>query len=269
VWIEALQTFDYLEITFALSYVDIANGSIAGQETKTDTLTSEHKCTGHPRKRYYVHGHQETSGIVGAQANITTRTMRLCDEDTVPAKHSAKSVAHIAVVRIVPPHNMWAQLGFKRFRFSGAEAITYTQYYEVASDPTGNDNTKYENSMDPGVPPTGTHNYRCELHRVNGSWHFYFDAAEHVSAPGTWGPWINKSAQKADWTGEIRNQEDQMPGTVDEKCMFTDCKYTLVTTTVVDANFNVFNFATDDANQWQFELTGADSFSIWDTTPNQ
>ena len=69
------------------------------------------------------------------------------------------------------------------------------------------------------------------------------------------------------WPGELKNKEDDMPGTSGDKCNFTECQYRVDGAAYVDAGFAAGDIHTSDASEWGAERVSDTAFNIWDKKP--
>jgi hypothetical protein len=80
---------------------------------------------------------------------------------------------------------------------------------------------RYAVNYDISNAPTddSTHSYQCDLDTTTGTWQFSYDGTAWQSYQDDY--WKTAVGATVQWTGEIYNKEDDMPGTATDKCNFT------------------------------------------------
>lgn len=181
----------------------------------------------------------------------------------------AASVAWVGVIERVGGVSMkWAQTGYSRFRglTDNTTNVFYRTFAETQAGP--NMQTDFDRLFFPGAGPgSGYHSYACIL--FFGTWYFDFDSNlqwHTFDHPG----WASITGTSNDWAGEIFNKEDDMPGRVDQPCIFRNLEF---------IHNGIGNFTpvsqpllvtTSDENEWG-EGPGpgglVNEFEIWDIVP--
>ena len=69
------------------------------------------------------------------------------------------------------------------------------------------------------------------------------------------------------WTGEIFNKQDDMPGTAADKCSVAECQYRQTKKDYTDADLVAGDVKSDDAAEWGSEWVSKTAFNIWDKKP--
>lgn len=264
-----------LGINFELPNEDIID--ISNKKVKVKPTTLE---------RYYA-GFRIARGLLpqqlllGVEAKIKTRIGKLSGEDSAEGNDSAFSIAYVNLTRQTWLNEplQWAQTGFIKRREPGttneivnicAEVVDQTQ-----TDPLDRRWVKYHPTITP-VDST-TYKYRCQLDKTtnNGQWDFYVDndaAWEHDTKPEHIDFWEHETyCETAIYTGEIRNKQDDMPGTEnpDNKCEFRDCKvYNTNTSQWETADITWGGKRVTYSSEWGAEGpvlgTNTDWINIWD-----
>ena len=215
-------------------------------------------CTCTHTSRKYAVGKVTTAKLIGVKAKIKTRYGKVCCEGTTNTS-SAYKVAWAGVTK--PEGTMvWAQTGFGRERNSGAATIKNYRYWEV-------NGSSYNVFYDVANPPAegSTHTYQCEVDNSSGKWTFEFDGtswANHTDAG-----WKTITGTRADYTGEIFNDTDDMPGTAADKCTYRDCKKKSTGGAYVDAGLTNANVSSSDATHWGASRISSTGMDIWDKNP--
>ena len=227
----------------------------------------EAKCSmrtqGRIRKRLLSHaGPKFIADLIGVKAKIKTRYGKLCCEDE---ECSDKDAFHVVYVNISNTSGgfIWAQTGWGRERNAGSKSIKKYRYAEMK----GTTGSPASNNYDTGKAPAdgSTYEYRVDLDVASGKWDFSFDGSawEHFTGNG----WKNTKGTDVQWTGEIFNKEDDMPGTSGDKCNFTECQYRVDGAAYVDAGFTAADVTSSDSSEWGSERVNDTAFNIWDQKP--
>ena len=215
-------------------------------------------CTCTHTSRKYANGKVTTADLIGAKATIKARYGKVCCEGTTTTS-TAYKVAWAGVTK--PEGTMvWAQTGFGRERNSGSATIKNYRYWEV-------NGSSYNVFYDVTNPPAegSAHTYQCEVDNSTGKWTFVFDGkswATHTDAG-----WKAITGSRADYTGEIFNEDDDMPGTAADKCTFRDCKKKSTGGAYVDAGLTTANVGSSDSTQWGASRISSTGMDIWDKNP--
>jgi len=118
------------------------------------------------------------------------------------------------------------------------------------------------------APAEGSiHEYKIELNKTTGTWSYFDDGTVwQTYADAFWTGTLGTSIQ---WTGEIYNMEDDMPGTAGDKCSFTGCQYRIDGgAAYVDAGLVAGDVNSDDVNEWGAEWVSSTALNIWDKRPH-
>ena len=242
---------------------DIAAGKAdagypAGIAGKWPGLHPTSTCTCTHTSRNYASGIVPTANLIGTKATIKTRYGRVCCEGTT-ATSAAYKVAWTGVTK--PSGTMvWAQTGWGKERNTGSATIKTYRYWEV-------NGASYNVFYDVAHPPAegSTHTYQCEVDSSTGKWSFECDGtgwATHTDAG-----WRGITGTRADYTGEIFINTDDMPGTAADKCTYRDCKKKSTGGSYVDAGLTAANVSSTDATQWGAARINATGMDIWDKNP--
>jgi hypothetical protein len=198
--------------------------------------------------------------LIGARSKIKTRYGKLCCEiegcSTVDAFH--------AVYTNISNHDSglkWAQVGFSRRRNAGSAAIIQYRKAEIQGD-------SYFIDMDTAHAPAegSVHEWKCELNKAAGKWSYYDDGTAFKTYTDNF--WKSHRGQDVQWTGEVLNKEDDMPGTAGDKCSFTKCQYKVAGAGYVDAGIRAADVKSDDSSEFGAERVSGTAFNIWDKKPN-
>jgi hypothetical protein len=200
------------------------------------------------------------ANLVGARCRIKTRYGKLCCEiegcSTVSAFH--------AVYANISNHESgmkWAQVGFSRRRNAGSTAIIQYRKAEIQGD-------NYFIDMDTANAPAegSTHEWQCQLNKSTGQWSYSDNGTVWRTYTDTF--WQSHLGGDLNYTGEILNAEDDMPGTSGDKCQFTDCQYKLDGAGYVDAGIRASDLNNTDTAGLGIERVSGTAFNIWDKQPN-
>jgi len=200
------------------------------------------------------------ANLIGAKAKIKTRYGKLCCE----IEGCSTDAAFHAVYANISNNSSglkWAQVGFSRRRNAGSAAVIQYRKAEIQGD-------NYFIDMDTANAPTegSTHEWKCELDKATGKWS-YFDNGT-VWKTYTDNFWKSHFGTDIQWTGEILNKEDDMPGTSGDKCSFTECQYRLDGGAYQNAGITAGGVKSDDSSEWGSEHVSGTAFNIWDKKPN-
>jgi len=275
VWVEALEAFDEIEISFTINYDE-------GRAQKTGTVKAKVTCTpGRQSVNAQILYPEIVTGISGV---ITSRTTVLCNEaEAGNPKHAAGSAAWVGVVLLDlndPQRKAlkWAQMGYSRRMHPDAPPYppapnpTQAKYAETRSgsapttDPSSFD-IKYVNGYD-----SGAHEFKCILTVATGQWMYYYDnVLFHASPPATHAGWVTTKGNSVMWTAEIWNLQDRLVGVDQNRCVFSDCKHRFYSANLEPAELFQVNITTPDADEWGIELVDtvgnppkSDKFQVWD-----
>lgn len=196
--------------------------------------------------------------LIGVKANIKTRYGKLCGEPSSSAFASSRAFTDVSNETGAVK---WAQTGFLRMRNAGSTTIAQYRYAEMQGD-----QPQPQKIFDAqNAPAEGTTNeYKCDLDRTTGTWSFFYAGTVWKSFQDDF--WKNATGTTVQWTGEIYNKEDDMPGTEANKCNFSACRYN-VDGIYQDAGLVPANVASNDPNEWGAEWVSGTAFNIWDKNP--
>jgi hypothetical protein len=231
----------------------------------TDTVTVKVcTCTPAPNnRRWYANAKKTVSDLIGVKAKIKTRYGKICCEDEGCSKENGYHVVYVNVSNSSGAVK-WAQTGYGKERSAGSTAIKTYRYAEKRGD-------TYEVNYDTSNAPAegSVHTYQCDLDKSTGKWSFLYDGKPWEDYTDNF--WKNKTGTDTQWTGEIINKEDDMPGTSGDKCNFTECQYRQDGKAYQDAGLVAGNVgipsATHDSTEWGEEWVSATAFNIWDKKP--
>jgi hypothetical protein len=208
--------------------------------------------------RKYAYAYKKVADAIGVRGKIKTRYGKLCMEPT--GTGTAYHVVYANVSRQGDGDQKWAQCGYGRERNAGAATIKTYRYAEMNGD-------AYKVNYDTGNAPTegSIHTYECLLDKATGKWSFSCDGTvwENFSDP----KWKDLTGNVAQWVGEIYNKEDDMPGTDQDKCQFTECQQRVHGKEFADASLVAGDLRTDDSTEWGAEHVSKTAFNIWDKKP--
>lgn len=218
------------------------------------TTVSAANCT---PGRKYTSGLKNVANLTGAESKIKTIYGKLCTDDT--GKNTAFQVAYVNVSKTGGTF-IWAQSGWDKSRKTGSEAVSYHRYAEMQGN-------EYKVNFDTGnAPVDGTsHTYQVQLNTATGQWQYSYDGSQWESF--TDDAWKDAKGTNVQYTGEIYNKEDDMPGTAENKVRFSDCKYRVDNGLYQDAGFIVSDLFTSDAAEWGVERVSGTAIDIWDKNP--
>ena len=227
--------------------------------TATATVTTC-KCTPKPGGgRYYSNAKKSEASLVGISAKIKTRYGKVCCEGC--ATVTGYAVVYVNITRNPSGDQKWAQTGYGRERNPGSSAINKYRYAEM-------NGSTYKVKYDTDNPPAegSFHTYACELDKTTGTWSYSEDGSAWRNFQDDF--WKNKVGDFFQYTGEIFNKEDDMPGTAADKCTFTECKIKKDgAAAYVDAGLAAGNMGNHDAAEWGEEFVSSTAINIWDKKP--
>lgn len=236
--------------------------NVAGCSPCTDTATVK-VCTCTPKSgggRYYAYaGPKNVAKLIGVKAKIKTRYGKVCCEDEGCSTDSAYHVVYANISNNAGDLR-WAQTGWGRERSPGSASIKKYRYAEMKGD-------AYKVNYDTANAPAegSTHEYKCELDSSTGKWTFSYDGTAWENYTDNF--WKGKMGTDVQWTGEIFNKEDDMPGTSGDKCNFTECQYCVDGKAFQDAKLVAADINSDDSSEWGAEHVSGTAFNIWDKKP--
>jgi hypothetical protein len=216
-------------------------------------------CTCTPKSgggRWYAYALKNVAKLIGVRGKIKARYGKVCCEGC-----GTGSAYHVVYANITyGPTFKWAQTGYGKERNPGSAAIKTYRYAEMNGD-------VYKVNYDTSNPPSegSTHSYACDLNKATGKWSFSFDGTVWENFADNF--WKGKTGTNVQWTGEIFNKEDDMPGTAGNKCAFAECQYREDGKSYQDAGLVDADVTTDDSTEWGAEWVDGTSFNIWDKKP--
>lgn len=233
----------------------------AGCSPCTDTVTVK-VCTCTPKSgggRYYAYSLKNVAKVIGIKGKIKTRYGKVCCENE---GCSTETGYHVVYANISNSSGdlKWAQTGYGRERNAGSAAIKKYRYAEMKGD-------VYKVNYDTANAPAegSTHEYKCDLDKATGKWTFSYDGTAWENYTDNF--WKDKTGTSVQWTGEIFNKEDDMPGTDGDKCKISECQYRKDGKEYKDANLAAGDTDSDDDAEWGAEHISGTEFNIWDKKP--
>jgi hypothetical protein len=198
------------------------------------------------------------------RATIKTRYGVLCCENCDDVTVTAFQVAQVGMGNVFSQY-YWGLMGYARQRNKGFTEIIEYRFWEVVNldHPEASDDF-YD---DKEAPDDGESiDYKVKFDKSTGEWKFYYnnsfwDDFDHYL-------WEGKAINKLFWQGEISNKEDDMVGTDEDRCEFTDCGYSDESGSHI-AGFKESDIKSDDENEWMYELVSTTAFKIWDKNPGE
>lgn len=223
-------------------------------------------CTCTPKSgggRWYANAKKSVDKAIGVSAKIKTRYGKICCEDEGCSTETGYHVVYVNVSNSSGTVK-WAQTGYGRERSAGSTAIKKYRYAEMNGD---NYKVNYDTS---NAPAEGSvHTYECNLNKDTGKWTFLYDGSAWENYSDNY--WKDKTGTDVQWTGEIFNKEDDMPGTAGDKCTFTECKYHREGHAYEGAGLVAGDVGipspSHDSNEWGEEWVSGTAFNIWDKKP--
>jgi hypothetical protein len=234
------------------------SGYPLGIAAKWPGLHPRSSCTCTFTSRKYATANVPTSNLIGTKATIKTRYSKVCCDGTT----STAAAVQTAWTGVTKPEGtmVWAQTGYGRSRKGGSAAVSNDHYWEVMG-------TVHKIFLDLESPPdnNSTHTYGCEVDTRTGKWTFEYDGAVWQTWTDT--DWVGVKGTRADYTGEILNDTDDMPGTSADKCTFRDGKKKSSGGSYVDAGLTTSNVSSSDSTKWGATRVSASGMDIWDKNP--
>jgi len=214
----------------------------------------------------YVRASSFVSLPDGITGTIMTRYGNLCCE-SCGGDANGSQAAWVNLQKNTIGFTQWGQLGYGKQRDEGASTTYAFRYWEVEGTGVGNyDRDRYAPESAPIYGTT--HTYKIKFDKTEGKWDFYVGASLWASFDHTW--WGGKQFNYVAWGGEIKNIEDDMPGTSSLRCSFTGCGYWDEGGDYYDAGFtNPGSYFTSDFTEWGWAHVSGTAFDIWDKNPGQ
>ncbi|MHC4416824.1 MAG: hypothetical protein ACYS0G_16260 [Planctomycetota bacterium] len=212
------------------------------------------------------------SSGTGASAKIRTRSTVLCGEPI--AVNFSASAAWTGVINATGNITTltWIQTGYARERARNGPSNNpiVRRFAEARVGPNAAD---YVLAFGP-APTAGTHRYKCYVfHQLFKFVKFEYDDTqwwqwEHDNLAGWTGNQVH-------WMGEIKHIEDQMVGTPQSKCDFTECQLALNWGAFGNANIvngmiggnPPGNLVSSFAWAWGVQWVSPTAINIWDKVP--
>ena len=235
---------------------DWVRATYNGQTTDDDhdcSLTVKCCCT---PQNSHIGATKYVSLLDGAKATIKTRYGDLCCEDC-PLQPGGMQAGILGIIDDEPRE--WGETGYLRIMYAG----------EIQG--------RFAEVMGPGhhlkidlAPSEGSNiTYKVELDKSTGYWKFYYNGTLWHTFTEFSSYWQNRTCGRVYWAGEITNLEDDMPGTLGNKCDFTGCQYknkdggTYQSAGLTSANVD------PSTVKWGAKYVSGTAFSIWDIEPGE
>ena len=224
--------------------------------------------------RYYAQVSRNVDNLVGVRTSILTRYGKVFEEGI--SDEETHTWAYCAIGKEYESTANWAQMGFSKDRPNGYLLVLPSFSCEVMGE-------SYQvyfsawpsHGADPPYPPAdgSVHNYRCELDSMGSLWHFFYDQNEIVTGFSEDAVWLTPGSSVA-WAGEISHILNDMPGTPDSHCVFSDIMYKIKGSDYVVARCGSSDYiGSTDASEWRVTWDTANSrllrIDIWDCRPLQ
>lgn len=279
-WLEALDTYDQVAVTFTTSV-----GEARGQ-LPADAIINSVYCTPSPNEqgRYYLGLDvipPTGKEVTWVEAKITTQAVSpLCGQPfetsfTFSAVWIGTGIedAIIHVGGVARSIHLWVQMGFGTERKAG-ETNTRSYFYSESNYRFYCEVLQYQWCGEPEFTEepisSGIHKYQIyQTSELFGHWDYVLDDIPyHFFAHPLW---EGVGGDGGDFKSELVHREDRLPGTFESPCEFSS--------TVVGYDFgfgNPTDFANDDLfydpedpgpNEWGGEVWSPSSFAIWDLNP--
>jgi hypothetical protein len=207
----------------------------------------------------YMYATKTVPPLVGCEATIKTRYGDLACEGCFlqPRGHQTAMLGII----IVGGNGEWGETGYSRENF-GIE----TKKYRFAEIKNGGYHIEADYQVFPSEGSSIT--YKVELDKSTGYWTFYYNGTAWFTWTDFDSYWKNKTCDRAYWSGEIYNPEDDMPGTSGNKCNFTGCRYKKDGGSYQSAGL-VEDDLVPSTYKWGTEYVSGTAFNIWDKEPGE
>lgn len=175
--------------------------------------------------RKYVRFQKRVQDIIGINADILIRYGVLCGIQGISEDAPfGKVFTSVNKIDIQTSYGVsWAQIGYGYERFAGS-STTYDYVYAEISDGDEVNQAFVFNS----VPEYFSYVFQCSLNTNTGRWSFKIDSDrvfDDDTALQILSYWRGSHGTHAYWAGEILNREDDMAGTVSQRCVISDCQY--------------------------------------------
>ena len=284
VWLEAREAYNDIEITFTINYDE-------SREQKSNKVKTRGPCTPSPLGpggRWYIAAAQQlppgsSDQVTGIAANITTTLpLSLCGGTT--GKVFTHSDVFLNITDLWPNTNpprarQWVQFGYTTERSkSNSGGVVYKSgvYYESVWD-AGLPSKDRDFDIDTTLTTTGSPRYTIySVDEIQGEWIFNFrDSTGHFTEVFSFAHWrwAYNAGEFADFQSEIAHKENQVPGTVQSPCVFSDCVWAKNWGSATPTNFLAqqirFFPPNPPAGQWGYSLLSPTSFQMWDEIPIQ
>ena len=226
-------------------------------ETSSEEFLEQSPACTCTQGRKYAYAYKSISDLTGVKAKIKTRYGKVCCEGK-----NTKHAYQVAYANISKGSSTlhWAQSGWGRERNEGSSKISKYCYAEMQGK-----HYKVEYNTSKAPAQNSTHTYECSLDPATGKWTFKLDGSAWKNYTDS--KWKAKG-DSVQWTGEIYNKQDDMPGTSGNKCRFSSCQYRKSGASYVNAGLTNSDVDSDDSSEWGAKRVSATALDIWDKKPN-
>jgi hypothetical protein len=195
------------------------------------------------------------SAMVGVRTKLKTVYRKLCCEGDPHATAPAFQVAYANLSLTLS--GFWSQSGWGQERKEGTNIIIKYRYAECQGN-------KYQVFYDVLHSPSqgSEHTYQCQLTAATGTWGYSSNSVQWVSFTDT--GWIAKSADVGQFSGEVFNIEDQMPGSSAMRCSFQDCEYQSADGSYQSVDITGQDIFVSDEAKFGAQILASDCLEIWD-----
>ena len=200
--------------------------------------------------RKYIRGEIQHAQVTGAYARISTQYGTLCG-----AQVNSTAVAAQAAWVGVQNNGKWAQIGWAYRRDSKGEKKFV--YIECNGD-------KYVLEKFLPAPSNGSTQRYYVYQETSGIWYYHYSGSLLGECSDTF--WIKNTGtgNVAQYCGEIRNEEDDMPGTKAKPCSFRNLGYRINYGKLTSVTLQYLT--SSDSTKWDFVKISS-GFDMWDVCP--
>ena len=230
-------------------------------------------------RRYYAGVIKDVGNAVRVSAKIATKYGWLCGQGT-PTEDTVQthSGAWVGMQGNIPPATAtdFIQFGYMRMRSTAPQTTYMTIVFFEMSPVNAQMNYMFIYDLpDVPEPVLGTaYYYSVELDTSSATITYAFDGYGTPFSATAWQDHATLSYVR--WTGEIDARESDMPGTENDPCKFTDCRYRLSDeASPMSADFSLTDYIGvtpqkgNRPDEWATEFVlGGDELSIWDVNPH-
>ncbi|MDD4052885.1 MAG: hypothetical protein PHR28_13445, partial [candidate division Zixibacteria bacterium] len=193
------------------------------------------------KSRYYATCQHLLDNATGASATILTRYGRLYGGDTATTETACWT--YCGVGKVVDGYDKWGQIGFALYRPQDSAISLPAFCFEIMGDTW---QQWYSFNQGYGPPMEGsTHSYSCILDTTDGTWGFLYDGYFYNSGFSSNEIWRQPGSVIV-WSGEISNFENDMAGTADSPCRFTNLCYATNGDTLIVAHYGSSDYVDSD-----------------------